>query len=370
MAGLMVIQAGVGRMLSITGRIRLQQSRTGRYLLISGLMHLLAAIVLNRLLIPSDTFRLPQKSQPMRVSFIRPVTSEEPVKAEAFAEASSRAQMPDGSKADGGDTTEAILPVERPIPSQPPQAPRVQVRGQPQALAQHPHTAVTPSPASQTTPKRATTSSRHEAKPKQPLRTADMSQRPLQERPQLQRFAKLPEPTKQMPHPSLQPHPRPQDDLPGENAPETDLPQGWLLGRIPLLSGDDLDKYANVRSSDQPKPGGNAISLNTKEIKYISYFAHIKRKIEGVWSYPPDAIANGIHGQLQLKFVLQRSGEVKIIELLRSSGYKILDKEAWDAVITAGPFDPFPPLLEEDELYITARFTYESDTTLRRTMVR
>ena len=92
------------------------------------------------------------------------------------------------------------------------------------------------------------------------------------------------------------------------------------FGRIPLLSGEDLEKYAQVRSSDQNSSSGAAISLDTKELKYLSYFAHIKRRIERVWRYPADAVASGAQGQLHLKFVLRRNGQLKNVELLRSSG--------------------------------------------------
>jgi protein TonB len=137
-----------------------------------------------------------------------------------------------------------------------------------------------------------------------------------------------------------------------------------------LLSGEDLEKYAQVRSSDQQSSSGGAVSLDTKELKYLSYFAHLKRRIERAWTYPPDAIANGVQGQLHLKFVLRRSGEVKTVELLRSSGYKVLDKEAWDAVVNAGPFEKFPPTIPDDELHITARFSYVLDEAAQRIRMR
>lgn len=146
--------------------------------------------------------------------------------------------------------------------------------------------------------------------------------------------------------------------------------QQTIHGRIPLLSGDDLEKYARVRSSEQRSSGGQDVSLNTREIKYLSYFAHIKRKIERVWGYPRDAVADGAQGQLQLRFVLFRNGQIKMVELLRSSGHKVLDKEAWDAVVNAGPFDPFPPVILDGELYITARFTYVLDASVQRMLVR
>jgi periplasmic protein TonB len=187
--------------------------------------------------------------------------------------------------------------------------------------------------------------------------------------PEPKRLAKPPEPaehTSPRPLPEEIPSPRPFVDSPSGLG-QAALPR---FGRIPLLSGDDLEKYAQVRSSDQQAASGGGVSLDTRELKYLSYFAHIKRRIERVWTYPADAISNSLQGQLHLKFVLRRNGQVKTVELLRSSGYKVLDKEAWDAVVNAGPFESFPPTIPDDELHITARFTYVLDETVQRIRVR
>ena len=83
---------------------------------------------------------------------------------------------------------------------------------------------------------------------------------------------------------------------------------------------------------------GGGVSLDTKEIKYLSYFAHHQAAYRTGLEYPPGAISKGLQGQLHLKFVVRNDGQVKIVELLRSSGYKVLDKEAWDAVCQRRPF--------------------------------
>jgi len=189
------------------------------------------------------------------------------------------------------------------------------------------------------------------------------------EQPEPKRLAKLPEPAESTPgRPPQEYAPSARPFANSLSEPEQKaLPH---LGRIPLLSGEDLEKYAQVRSSDQQSSSGGGVSLDTKEIKYLSYFAHIKRRIEQVWTYPPGAIANGLQGQLHLKFTLRNDGQVKTVELLRSSGYKVLDKEAWDAVVNAGPFGAFPPTIPDDELHITARFTYVLDETVQRMRMR
>jgi hypothetical protein len=47
-------------------------------------------------------------------------------------------------------------------------------------------------------------------------------------------------------------------------------------------------------------------------------------------------------------FILQHYGRINRVELLRSSGSKILDKEAWEAVLNASPFEPLPPMVGRD----------------------
>ncbi len=59
-----------------------------------------------------------------------------------------------------------------------------------------------------------------------------------------------------------------------------------------------------------PKIGspGNAININTKSFKYVSYFASIKEKIEWAWVYPQSAQRNGQQGVLTITFTILRDG--------------------------------------------------------------
>jgi protein TonB len=361
-------------MLHIADRSRTQQSRTRWFLVLSLLLHGLAVVVLNVTLLPKDEVRPPPKN-PIRVSFAPPEKVEEPQRAEVFAEASSRVQSPEGPRAEVAKDSEAILPkpIQPPSEPSPPSPPRLPRQAQPAPQPRRPavqplarEAAIPPEPPPVKQPAvqpRRQERARSETPPPPP------APKPSTERPESKRFAKLPEPAERaVPAPEVQALPPSQPAV--ESPPESEQNQPRLLGRIPLLSGDDLEKYARVRASDQRTSSGDTVSLDTKELKYLSYFAHIKRRIERVWTYPPEAIADGLQGQLHLKFVLRRNGQVKTVELLRSSGSKVLDKEAWDAVVNAGPFNPFPPLIPEDELHITARFTYVLDEALRRTRVR
>ncbi len=105
--------------------------------------------------------------------------------------------------------------------------------------------------------------------------------------------------------------------------------------------------------------------LNAPEVQYISYFASIKRKIELVWQYPYEAAAAGIQGELTVDFVIARSGKVDSVELIRSSGSKILDDEAIRSIRVAAPFDPIPAQYKIPSLQIRGRFVYIHGGALR-----
>ncbi len=124
------------------------------------------------------------------------------------------------------------------------------------------------------------------------------------------------------------------------------------------ITEDIQDKVASVKEANSPEDEGKAISLDTTEWKYVSYMAHIKRKIELAWSYPAEAAEQGIYGKLLLKFVLKEDGSLLRIKLLNSSQYKVLDEEALSAVSKAAPFKPFPPYFKRKLLPITASFEY------------
>jgi protein TonB len=392
---------GVRLMVRVAPRSYTPQSRTGWFLLLSVMLHLLVVVGLSLPLRPWELLhREPreEKREPIQVSLVRPENTEEPEKPHVFAETSSRAQTPEGPKDDVSRVNRTILPKEQEPPAElaPPSKAQVPEQARPQVMP--PPIQVTPKPAPEGPPKRPPSPSRRPETAKSTTQSPPKPQRTPAEQPEPKRLAKLQEsaePTPPRPLPERTPAERPEPKRlaklpePAESTPGR-APQEYApsarpfanslsepeqralprLGRLPLLSGEDLEKYAQVRSSEQQSSSGGGVSLDTKEIKYLSYFAHIKRRIEQVWTYPPGAIANGLQGQLHLKFTLRNDGQVKTVELLRSSGYKVLDKEAWDAVVNAGPFGAFPPTIPDDELHITARFTYVLDETAQRMRMR
>ena len=131
------------------------------------------------------------------------------------------------------------------------------------------------------------------------------------------------------------------------------------VSTLALLDGLDTEQFASMDTDlledfDDNEP----VSLDTKEVKYASYFARIKHQIERVWIYPLTAAQKGISGDLSLTFRISKDGNLMGVHLVEQSGHEILDVAALKAVKEAAPFYPFPKNIQRDKLTILANFVY------------
>lgn len=86
--------------------------------------------------------------------------------------------------------------------------------------------------------------------------------------------------------------------------------------------------------------------INAKEYRFASYIEAWRDKVEkfGSLNYPEEAIRRNINGDLLLDVGIKPDGTIESMNVLRSSGHKVLDNAATQIVrMTA----PFPPLTQE-----------------------
>lgn len=112
-------------------------------------------------------------------------------------------------------------------------------------------------------------------------------------------------------------------------------------GPLPFLTQRDIDELARKGMPPRP-PGDDSVMLDTDEFKFISYNRWLKIKVESRLRYPELAAISGIQGVLFLRFDIMKDGSLGNLELLKSSGYKILDDEALRAIRASAPFQPLP----------------------------
>ncbi len=138
--------------------------------------------------------------------------------------------------------------------------------------------------------------------------------------------------------------------LPGA-APRTDKPRNDSKGSpgsndagkglLPFLTQRDIDDFAK-KGMPEKGPGDDSVTLDTDEFKFIAYNRWLKIKVESRLRYPELAAISGIQGVLYLKFDIMKDGSLGNLELLKSSGYKILDDEALKSIRDSAPFQPLP----------------------------
>jgi protein TonB len=124
------------------------------------------------------------------------------------------------------------------------------------------------------------------------------------------------------------------------------------------------------RESEQyaKRPKRKYISANTKEYEFAAYMRAWVARIEriGNLNYPDEARRQQLHGQLVLTVGLTRDGRVKSVDVIQSSGHKVLDDAAIRIVHLAEPFPALPEGKEKvDELYISRTWQFLPGDILR-----
>jgi protein TonB len=128
--------------------------------------------------------------------------------------------------------------------------------------------------------------------------------------------------------------------------------------KIIPLTENELAKIVNVDGDVERTKDPNAITLDTEDLQYTSYLRGLKQRIEQGWEYPKAARRDGIQGHLLMKFTILKSGKVTDVEVLKSSGYPMLDEAAKKALFDASPFNPLPDSWKKQAFTITGNFVY------------
>ncbi|HSQ08051.1 MAG TPA: energy transducer TonB, partial [Chromatiaceae bacterium] len=88
-----------------------------------------------------------------------------------------------------------------------------------------------------------------------------------------------------------------------------------------------------------------------------------RRKVEqvGNLNYPEEARRKHLYGNLILRVAVRADGSVEQIQVLRSSGFPVLDQAATKIVELSAPFAQFPPDItaDTDVLDITRTWQFQ-----------
>lgn len=143
--------------------------------------------------------------------------------------------------------------------------------------------------------------------------------------------------------------------VPSEKPPR---PKIDLSEEIASLEADFFRK----RQAYAKKPIIHRINSASTRKADVYYQEAWRRKVMriGTINYPVEARKNKIYGELRLAVQIRRDGSLRGIEVLSSSGHKVLDESAKNIVRMSSPFTPFPPELQDyDVIEIIRTWRFE-----------
>ena len=85
----------------------------------------------------------------------------------------------------------------------------------------------------------------------------------------------------------------------------------------------------------------------------------VRRKIESKKRYPLTARKSMIEGRVGVKMTILKDGRLETVEIIESSGYTILDKEALASVRRSAPFPSFPKEAERKRIQMSIYLVFK-----------
>lgn len=116
------------------------------------------------------------------------------------------------------------------------------------------------------------------------------------------------------------------------------------------------------------RPRKKFIGARVEEYRFAQYVEDWRQKIERIGNLNYPAAAKGrLYGSLVLTVIIKADGELKHVEVSRSSGQSLLDDAARRIVQLAAPYARFPESIRKDtdELEITRTWTFTNADRLR-----
>lgn len=147
------------------------------------------------------------------------------------------------------------------------------------------------------------------------------------------------------------------DPLPG--------PQDPLPSRLPLLDESALEKFGRSLQNQSTGPGldeeyppGTVIPLDTKNLRYFSYFARVQRSIDQSYYYPREGASELQSGVVSISFEINRDGSLGKLKVIGSSGKEILDEAAVTIIQNAAPFSKIPSRINHAPLKVVTNLLF------------
>jgi len=195
-----------------------------------------------------------------------------------------------------------------------------------------------------------------------------------------------PEPVHKTPPPT-QPKPRKeaQTQQVEKTEPSPITPEGWLDRRYPKASPQvpDLQTLSQISPNTLAKmesdwrhkyradvAKGDTVWMDSQQDRLFSFMKRFRDNIYLVWNYPDAAAQQNQQGTCLVRITIDRQGNVTDVQLLESSGHRVLDDEAIGAIRKGATYGPLPRSYTHEDLKIMAFFQYHLSGQINRSSRR
>jgi protein TonB len=147
----------------------------------------------------------------------------------------------------------------------------------------------------------------------------------------------------------------------------SDSPRPEKVMNVELKTPMEVESRSSARSGQAAQASRvtttrgyreDSVALQNPGGPYESYLLQIRRKIENLWSYPPQALSEKREGNAVIRFTIDAGGTLAGYYITSTSGSLILDEGALACVRAASPFAPLPGAFNLSLLHVTATFSY------------
>jgi TonB family protein len=148
---------------------------------------------------------------------------------------------------------------------------------------------------------------------------------------------------------------------------QSPLPEKMM--KVELKTAKEVESPLSLPGRRQAAPqlraeatGGyreDSVALQNPGGPYESYLLQLRRKIEGLWTYPPQAISEKREGSAVVRFTIDADGALSGYYVTSTSGSLILDEGALAVIRAASPFSALPAEFNLSRLHVTATFRYQ-----------
>jgi len=128
-----------------------------------------------------------------------------------------------------------------------------------------------------------------------------------------------------------------------------------------VVSGERLKENIPEAKNDVQAPAPEAKPIEDSQDPVVRYSEIVKMKILGNLQYPQPAQDASFQGVTKLKLHFSYQGELLDAAVAQTSGFKILDDSALNAAKTTVAYPPFPPGIQEKDLWVEIPIAFRLD---------